>query len=135
MSRQLILIYEAQQKEAGTTGSLQPVVAQITKEPPADDDSQLSARQRSEPVLRNGSAGIRQTHVRHAAQSQGEDVATVQALMRHANVSVTMNTYVQALTPAKRKAQRGILEQIREVAPDRPDPNLKCLKCLQWWAL
>jgi integrase len=68
-------------------------------------------------------------------KAHGEDVATVQALMRHANVSVTMNTYVQALTPAKRKAQRGILEQIREVAPDRPDPNLKCLKCLQWWAL
>jgi len=40
-------------------------------------------------------------------KANGEDVATVQALMRHANVSVTMNTYVQAVTPAKRKAQRG----------------------------
>jgi integrase len=47
-------------------------------------------------------------------------VATVQALMRHANVSVTMNTYVQAVTPAKRKAQRGIIKQIREVGPDGP---------------
>ena len=37
-------------------------------------------------------------------KANGEDVATVQALMRHANVSVTMNTYVQAVTPAKRKA-------------------------------
>ena len=35
-------------------------------------------------------------------KANGEDVATVQALMRHANVSVTMNTYVQAVTPAKR---------------------------------
>ena len=51
-----------------------------------------------------------------------------QALMRHANVSVTMNTYVQAVTPAKRKAQRGIIKQIREVAPD---PNLKCLQVLE----
>jgi hypothetical protein len=40
--------------------------------------------------------------------------------MRHANLSVTMNTYVQAVTPAKRKAQRGIIEQIREVALDGP---------------
>ena len=53
-------------------------------------------------------------------KANGEDVATVQALMRHANVSVTMNTYVQAVTPAKRKAQPGIIKQIREVAPDGP---------------
>ena len=53
-------------------------------------------------------------------KANGEDVATVQTLMRHANVSVTMNTYVQAVTPAKRKAQRGIIKQIREVAPDGP---------------
>ena len=49
----------------------------------------------------------------------------------HANVSVTMNTYVQAVTPAKRKAQRGIIKQIREVAPDGPDSNLKCLQVLE----
>ena len=61
-------------------------------------------------------------------KANGEDVATVQALMRHANVSVTMNTYVQAVTPAKRKAQRGIIKQIREVAPD---PHLKCLQVLE----
>jgi hypothetical protein len=58
-------------------------------------------------------------------KSNGEDVAMVQAPMRHANVSVTMNTYVQAVTPAKRKVQRGIIKQIREVAPD---PNLKWLQ-------
>ena len=61
-------------------------------------------------------------------KANGEDVATVQALMRHANVSVTMNTYVQTVTPAKRKVQRGIIKQIREVAPD---PNLKCLQVLE----
>ena len=42
-------------------------------------------------------------------KANGEDVATVQSLMRHANVSVTMNHYVQAVTPAKRQAQRGIV--------------------------
>ena len=46
-------------------------------------------------------------------------------------MSVTMNTYVQAVTPAKRKAQRGIIKQIREVAPDAPAPRLKCLQVLE----
>ena len=45
------------------------------------------------------------------------DVATVQALMRHANVSVTMNTYVQAITPAKQQAQRGIVSQLFPFVP------------------
>src|ERR1035438_6288495 len=42
-------------------------------------------------------------------KANGEDVAVVQSLMRHANVSVTMDHYVQAVTPAKRRAQRGIV--------------------------
>ena len=42
-------------------------------------------------------------------KANGADVATVQALMRHANASVTMDTYVQAVTPAKREAQRSIV--------------------------
>jgi integrase len=41
-------------------------------------------------------------------KSNGEDVATVQSLMRHANPSGTMGTYVQAVAPAKRKAQRSL---------------------------
>jgi integrase len=45
-------------------------------------------------------------------KSQGADVATTQALMRHANVSVTMNTYVQAVTPAKREAQNRVVNSI-----------------------
>jgi len=35
--------------------------------------------------------------------------AKVQALMRHSKVSVTMDRYVQALTPAKRQAQRCVV--------------------------
>jgi integrase len=47
--------------------------------------------------------------------ANGADVATTQSLMRHSNVSVTMDRYVQAITTAKRQAQRGILDLL--------DPN------------
>jgi len=50
-------------------------------------------------------------------KANGEDVATVQSLMRHANVSTTMDRYVQAVTPAKRKAQRGISSMLEETGP------------------
>ena len=41
--------------------------------------------------------------------SEGADVATTQALMRHANASITMDRYVQAVTPAKRNAHSRIV--------------------------
>jgi integrase len=50
-------------------------------------------------------------------KSQGADVATTQGLMRHANVSITMDRYVQAVTPAKREAQSRIVASI-------PFPNV-----------
>jgi integrase len=52
-------------------------------------------------------------------KSQGADVATTQALMRHANVSVTMDQYVQAITSAKRQAQRGIVGLLDPSGPTR----------------
>lgn len=45
-------------------------------------------------------------------KSQGADVATTQAMMRHANVSITMDRYVQAITEAKRKAHSRIVRAI-----------------------
>jgi len=45
-------------------------------------------------------------------KSQGTDVATTQALMRHANASITLDRYVQAVTPAKREAQSRIVQSI-----------------------
>lgn len=45
-------------------------------------------------------------------ESEDTDVATTQALMRHANVSITMDRYVQAVTPAKRAAQSRIVQSI-----------------------
>lgn len=50
-------------------------------------------------------------------KSQGADVATTQALLRHANVSITMDRYVQAVTPAKREAQSRIVRML-------PFPNV-----------
>jgi integrase len=41
--------------------------------------------------------------------ANGAGLKTIQSLMRHANISVTMDKYVQAVTPAKREAQRGIV--------------------------
>ena len=45
-------------------------------------------------------------------KSRGADVATTQALMRHANASITMDKYVHAVTPAKREAQLRIVNSI-----------------------
>ena len=46
---------------------------------------------------------------RRMLNANGADMKTIQSLMRHANVSVTMDTYVQAVTPVKREAQRAIV--------------------------
>ena len=51
--------------------------------------------------------------------------------MRHANVSITLNAYIQAVTTAKRKAQRGIIKQIREVARDGYRSKSECLQVLE----
>ena len=50
-------------------------------------------------------------------KSQGADVATTQALLRHANVSITMDRYVRAVTPAKREALSRIVKML-------PFPNV-----------
>lgn len=50
-------------------------------------------------------------------KSQGADVATTQALMRHANVSITMDRYVQAIGEAKRTAQRNIVGLLDPCGP------------------
>jgi site-specific recombinase XerD len=42
----------------------------------------------------------------------GADVATTQSLMRHANASITMDRYVQAISEAKREAQNKLVAAI-----------------------
>jgi integrase len=43
-------------------------------------------------------------------KANGEDVKVVQELMRHANISTTMNIYTKALTPVKREAQSRVVD-------------------------
>ena len=45
-------------------------------------------------------------------KENGEDVKTVQELLRHADSKVTLDTYTQGLMPAKTAAQRRIFEAI-----------------------
>ena len=47
--------------------------------------------------------------LRAALKANGEDVNVVQELMCHANPNITMGTDAQAVTPAKRKAQRSLV--------------------------
>jgi integrase len=41
------------------------------------------------------------------------DVKVVQELLRHASTKITLDIYAQALTPAKRAAQRKVVGIIR----------------------
>jgi integrase len=45
--------------------------------------------------------------------SNGEDVKVVQKLLHHGSVKVTMDIYTQAKMPAKRDAQRKVVEMMR----------------------
>jgi integrase len=57
-------------------------------------------------------------------KSQGADVATTQALMRHSNVSVTMDHYVQAIRQRKDKRNAGLLAYWTLLDPrGRPQPR------------
>jgi integrase len=46
-------------------------------------------------------------------KDNGEDVKVVQELLRYASTKVTLDVYAQALTPAKRAAQRKVVLMIR----------------------
>ena len=45
-------------------------------------------------------------------KSQGAELATTQSLMRHANISVTRDRYVQAIGANKREAQSRIVRSL-----------------------
>lgn len=49
-------------------------------------------------------------------KANGEDVKVVQELLRHANSRITMDTYAQAMTPAKRQAQSNVVQMLRPKA-------------------
>lgn len=50
-------------------------------------------------------------------KGSGEDVKTVQELMRHANSRLTLDVYAQALTPVKRAAHLKVVEMIQPREP------------------
>ena len=54
-------------------------------------------------------------------KSHGEDVKTVQELLRHANSSVTMNIYAQAVTDIKRNAQSKVARLVFNSGKDQAE--------------
>jgi integrase len=52
-----------------------------------------------------------------ATGKEGADVATTKELMRHANVSITMDRYVQAVGEQKKQAQHSVVSLL---APNGP---------------
>jgi site-specific recombinase XerD len=45
-------------------------------------------------------------------KANGEDIKTIQELLRHANFKVTMDVYTQAVTDVKRTARSRVVRQI-----------------------
>ena len=45
-------------------------------------------------------------------KANGEDIKTIQELLRHANYKVTADIYTQAMTKAKREAQTRVVRMI-----------------------
>jgi hypothetical protein len=52
-------------------------------------------------------------------KANGEDIKTVQELLRHANSRITLDIYTQAVTPAKRAAQTKVVEMIMRKPKER----------------
>jgi len=50
-------------------------------------------------------------------QANENDVKVVQELMRHANVTTTMNVYTQAITAKKRQAQSRVIDVLMNRSP------------------
>jgi len=50
-------------------------------------------------------------------KANGEDIKTVQELLRHANSLVTMNLYAQAVTKVKRKGQSRLVSMLLDGNP------------------
>jgi integrase len=45
-------------------------------------------------------------------EANGEDIKTIQELLRHSNYKVTADVYTQAMTKAKREAQTRVVRMI-----------------------
>ena len=65
----------------------------------------------------------------------GEDVKTVQELMRHASSRLTLDVYAQALTPAKRAAHLKLVGLIHPAAETANGPLSFCGPALKMESL
>jgi integrase len=54
-------------------------------------------------------------------KANGEDVKTIQELLRHANFKVTMDVYTQAVTQVKRTAHSRVARQIMEPLQEKEE--------------
>jgi integrase len=54
-------------------------------------------------------------------KANGEDVTTIQELLRHANFKVTMDVYTQAVTDVKRTAHSRVARQIMGTRSEKDD--------------
>jgi integrase len=54
-------------------------------------------------------------------KANGEDVKTIQELLRHANFKVTMDVYTQAVTDVKRTAHGRVARQIMGTRAEKDD--------------
>ena len=61
-------------------------------------------------------------------KANGDDVKTVQELLRHANSRITLDIYTQAVTPAKRDAQTKIVRMIVAGAGPMEAERERCRK-------
>ena len=52
-------------------------------------------------------------------KASGEDVNVVHELMRHANITATMNIYTRAWTPGKRQAQSKAVDVLFDSTPQQ----------------
>ncbi len=57
-------------------------------------------------------------------KGNGEDVKVVQKLMRHANISVTLNIYAQAITQTKRDAQSRVVSLLLDKNEEKPSTEV-----------
>lgn len=53
-------------------------------------------------------------------KSVGPDIKVMQQLLRHGSVRCTLDTYTQAIMPAKRPAQNTVLSMILTAKPQNP---------------
>ena len=60
-------------------------------------------------------------------KSVGADIKVMQELLRHASVRCTLDTYTQAVVPAKRAAQSAVLSMILTAKPLNPSQSCTVL--------